>query len=58
MPIVKAAMFASFLLITLIIVLHFGLNWKIFDIAILLVIGVILIASSIWGYKQMYSEDD
>ncbi len=58
MPIVKAAMFASFLLITLIIVLHFGLNWVAFDIVVLLIMGVVFITGSIWGYKQMYSEND
>lgn len=58
MPMVKAAMFVSFLLITLIIVLLFRLNWVAFDIVVLLIMGVTFIVSSIWGYKQMYSEDD
>ncbi len=58
MHIIKAVAFVSSTLITLILVLIFVLNWKIFDIAILLAIGVIFIVGSIWGYKQMYSEND
>lgn len=42
----------------LIFTLYNFLGWSVMQIMILLLIGAIFVGGSIWGYKQMYHEDD
>ncbi|BFM14100.1 hypothetical protein R50073_02830 [Maricurvus nonylphenolicus] len=42
----------------LVFTLYNLLGWSVMQIMVLLLIGAVFVGGTIWGYKQMYHEDD
>lgn len=58
MDLFKAVIFIVLAVASLVFVTHYLLAWQPFKIISLLLIGAVFVGGSIWGYKQMYREDE
>lgn len=58
MYILRSFLFITLALSTLIYVTHWLLEWSWMQVVGLLALGAIFIGVSIWGYYQMYREDE
>lgn len=58
MHIFKAILFLSLMVGSLVIVTYYFLGWSFLKIALLFLIGGVFVLDPIWGYKQMYHEEE
>lgn len=58
MHIFRSVLFISLMVGSLVFVTYYFLSWSFLKMALLFLIGGVFVFGSIWGYKQMYHEEE